>query len=59
MNFEQNRPLEFSFGGGDIAVVADKTEVVAMVERVLNVKFLKLNYDCSKYIIFIIEHLNS
>lgn len=56
MNFEQNRPLEFSFGGGDIVVVADKTEVVAMVERVLNVKFLKLNYNCLKYIIFIIEH---
>jgi len=43
---KKNRPLEeFSIGGGDTGGT-DKTEVVVMTERVLNIKFLKLGYDC-------------
>lgn len=39
-----NRPLEFSIGGGDTGAT-DKTEVVVMSERVLDIKFLKLSYN--------------
>lgn len=42
---EKNRPLEFSTGGGDTDAT-DKTEVVVMTERVLDIKFLKLKYGC-------------
>lgn len=41
---KKNRPLEFSIGGGDTGA----TEVVVMTERVLNIKFLKLSYNCRK-----------